>query len=570
MGTKDRKRRKGRLSASAFRAMVAVTGYASVLILILTWPDRSEDPTAWSIALTVGTLSAAFLVAGAALLRVVFVVRRVARRQVAGEAWPEIRDTDGPGADRGWLPKIWGALILFTAAWAIVPLGARDLLSPATAWIWIVFAAAVAYRLLTAVGKAGPDEPQIPSPKSLRRLSVWISISGLAGILVNGVLVATMLLPLALAQYIPLAPNPGLRHTLPAAPTPFFQSPSGAENEQGALAGGEALHSLVYAGSIKAPARIEQIPERAYDPWWDLSEPVPLKIPPERWADDLLPALIDGRLDDTEMAFLETLRRHPAHDEFEVVANANTLRISETRWVDGLDSAMTVFEFPIPRYVELWNGVRSRIALASILAVEGASDEAEVILRGLIRLGESLERDGPSLTDPQIGARIAMEATQAQRTLRATSAEGETVEERVIQSRGSNPPPELYPEGTLGATPARKLTWIVGHRAVAQDTMAPRAYRLEGTAVTATFAPCGFPRRIVWGLPDSFETSLGTGDLGATTQEAAILRIYREGYLGTRAGLDGWGRLPHFFAVVLSTRPAVTHCLPTLAVLRNR
>ena len=74
---------------------------------------------------------------------------------------------------------------------------------------------------------------------------------------------------------------------------------------------------------------------------------------------------------------------------------------------------MAMFEIPIPRYVELWNGVRGRIAGALWLAHQGEAEEAARRIRTVARPGTLLRQDGPSSLDALMGTQIVAEAHQA-------------------------------------------------------------------------------------------------------------------------------------------------------------
>ena len=120
-----------------------------------------------------------------------------------------------------------------------------------------------------------------------------------------------------------------------------------------------------------------------------------------------------GRLSTEHLRQLAALEAHPANAAFDELADAKGADISGARWSDVGGQPVTAFELPVPRYVELWNGVRGRIAGSVFLHLRGDRTEARRRLATVVRLGELMYQDGPLVLDGVLGARIADEGRAA-------------------------------------------------------------------------------------------------------------------------------------------------------------
>ena len=119
---------------------------------------------------------------------------------------------------------------------------------------------------------------------------------------------------------------------------------------------------------------------------------------------------------------------------------------------------------------------------------------------------------------------------------------------------------------------SERAQWLAAHQTALDDPTLPRSLRFEAFALAQTFRPCRSVSAILW-APRSWDDAWSRHyreTLAAGPAEASLAGLMAHGWLGTRAGTEGWGWLPRVLALALSDRPAVTHCAPLAATQLSR
>lgn len=515
----------------------------------------------------------------AGLIGLVFVLRGVARTLARQAAAPRT-----PGAGPRFTPfpvtpMVAGPLAAVVAPALGILLAARGSLTPMG--LLLLSTGLPALVMAVTLGRPRPSTRLVRKPDSLdaqvsrlRGASLLVTAVGGGFFFVSGSLVLAALLPWAVLREVPRSPVPMVEPLrvayAPGTPSEMAGGGGGGPGgEDGAAQAGQAIHALFFAGSPKAPGPREKTPVRSYRPWWQEVVPRPLGLPPHEWAGNLAGALATGTVSEEDRDFLSGLADHPANGEFDLLEGVEAADVTGER-LAALDVPIAVFEVPIPRYVELWNGVRGRLAGALWLAHRGQAAEARRRIDTVGRLGTLLYQDGPATLDAVLGRRIVAEADRASASLdvaaqtdRSTVGGTHTAEGR----RQSDEPPS----GVLETLAVRKR-WLASHSGVLEDTSAPRGIRFEAFAMVQSFRPCRSLAAVLWGRA-TWDDPWSRGrrkSLATRPSESILTQVYAHGWLGTRAGVDGWGWLPRVLVVPLSDRPAVTHCAPLAATLLSR
>ncbi|MGI9628734.1 MAG: hypothetical protein ACR2QM_18005 [Longimicrobiales bacterium] len=542
-------------------AAVLCALHAGLTVWIVARPQAAAAPlfgTAGALVTEPALLLAGQVAALGGLLYLAITLRNVARGlantpDTATTAKP--RNADGP---RGALAPTAAAVLFGTCSALGIWSAGHGFLGPVglASLLLLPGSMALLAGLKRPTGGLRLRPSEVPPLVSrLRGASIVVAVSGLALAGTSGSLVAGSLLPTALLRHLPSGPPPTAdAWDVPPSPAqPAFAPPPASAEEAG-----EAIHALFFAGSPRGTQPLERTPVRRHGSWWPLESPPTLPLPPHEWARGLFQRALQGGLDPGQMAFLRAQSLHPANDEFDRLANVATADIAGARWRRLDEQPVAVFELPVPRYVELWNGVRGRIAGATYLALEGDPDEARRRLETVVHLGRLLNQDGPLTLDAVLGARISEEALVAAQSLEAS---------RLRATAASTAQPATAPPGAPTIT--ERFEWLQRHQTALQTPDAPRGVRWEAFALVSSFLPCSSPAATLWGPgPDLVRWRTETGSaLASRASEAEMADVLSEGYLGTRAGGDGWGWLPKVLGVTLGDRPAATHCAPLVAAV---
>ncbi|NNF26471.1 MAG: hypothetical protein HKN73_04505 [Gemmatimonadetes bacterium] len=560
--------------ASALGVLYGVT------LLWTAWPREASplwapSPRAW---IEPALLLIAQVAAVAGLVALVFALRSVARSLARGTVSPsESRSGSFPVA-----PAIAAPLAAVVAPAACILLAARDASSPAGLALMCLGLPAVAWAGTRSQRHAPPGsghdshEDLDGQVSRLRGASLLVTAVGAGFFFVSGSLVVAAFLPWAMLREVP-------QHAAPeVGPLPGANTPSRSWEAAGGGGGapsipdpavearaGEAIHSLLYAGSPKGPGPREKTPVRSYRAWWEETLPTPLGLAPHQWASRLPVALAEGPVGAEDADFLTELAAHPANREFDLLEGARGADVAGER-LEGLEAPVAVFEIPIPRYVELWNGVRGRLAGALWLAHRGEQAEAQRRVDTVLGLGALLSQDGPSALDALMGRRIAAEALQAAVALEASRA-FPGVREGVDLHDDDAEPNDGQRAGAVPDITLRSR-WLASHAAALEDPSVPRGIRFEAFAMVQSFRPCRSLSAVLWSPApwDDAWSQSRRETLATRPSEATLTKVLAHGWLGTRTGVEGWGWLPRILAVALSDRPAVTHCAPLAATLLSR
>ncbi|MDH3224392.1 MAG: hypothetical protein OEO23_11810 [Gemmatimonadota bacterium] len=560
-------------SAAALGAL-----YTAALVWIAVGQEAPDtwDPTdaAWSAPMIL--LAAQVLFVGG-LMALVFALRGVARAlarlDAEGSSGVPLGSDELPIESVTVLPLAFAA-----AATTGILAAARGVMEPFSLFLWTAGMPAVVYAGLVRSSRAPVSGTPSPPPAEAHRLvsrlrgvSLLTTAVGALFFFVSGSLVLTALLPYAMLGEVPRSGPVDVAGsgTWPAVRAYGEGSMPTPETSTVATEAGTAIHALFFVGSPVGPGHLERPPIRAHGAWWAGPAPQPLGLAPQAWASGLASALSDSGVGADTRTLLAGLANHPANLEFDRLASAVSADVTGARLADLEAQPTAAFELPVPRYVELWNGVRGRIAGAVWIAHEGDRAEARRRIASVERLGWLLHNDGPATLDAVMGMQIFREAGVALASLDAYSGVGDA---------GSHPPAagprrkhaQGLPPGPAGISD--RAGWLAAHQAALEDPALPRSLRFEAFALAQTFRPCRSVSAILWDPPSTedawsrrYRESLATRE-----SEASLAALLAHGWLGTRAGIEGWGWLPRVLAIALADRPAVTHCAPLAATQLSR
>ena len=539
------------LCTSAHRATAAAAVYSLVLVWLVR-PPSGPGSNPWGLVdwpwMGPVLLLLVQTVAVAGLIQLVHAFRGLARRL-------ERREVALP---RGLRPfRTAAPPLAFAVGVTAGILGAARGLGFLNFMLWSFTPGVVALALwrlaplLPGESRVRPDTDRLVS--RLRGASLATTVAGMGLFLVSGSLAAGALLPLVMLREIPRGPPPT------ALDAPWDTGAGGggggaSELRTAATAAGQAIQTLLLTGSPRGLDPLELPPVRRPPAWW-AGEAPPLPLPPHEWARSLHGAAERGEVPESGRAFMRAMARHPANREFDALAEAARADIAGARWkrLDG--RTLASFELPVPRYVELWSGVRGRIAGAFHLASAGQEREARRRLSTVVHLGRLMYTDGPLTLDAVVGSAIAREGSMALDALEGT----------VPLLATDTPLSSSRPSGAPGA--GERLRWLGAHREAVGDPTLARGIRWEGFMLTRTFQPCASLSAVLWGPSEEAEARSRdvVQALAAYPSERAMAEVLTEGYLGTRAGADGWGWLPKVLGLTLGQRPVVSHCAPLAA-----
>lgn len=295
-------------------------------------------------------------------------------------------------------------------------------------------------------------------------------------------------------------------------------------------AAGEALHALMMVGQNEVPAFM-RAPVRRYEPFVEGDTlPGGGRLVPKRLLDAF--ATRGRDLSPAERQLLSRRASHPALAEFAVVASAPGTDIVGTRYQLPFPDSLSPFALPIPRYHELREGARARLAAALLDLAEGRTDRAERGVREVISTGLALMDEGRMLIDGMVGAAIVREAGEAlDGLLRATgrAREAEQLKRLGDQTRVVT---ERVADVGAGGSVEVALRSMAG---VVTDTTLFGGLRWEFYSGVRTFAPCVNLHTMVFGAGPEYAAWVAEARRALVRREsdAAMFDLLARGFFGT-------------------------------------
>jgi hypothetical protein len=330
-------------------------------------------------------------------------------------------------------------------------------------------------------------------------------------------------------------------------------------------AAGVALQNIAWVGETGAGEPLERPAQtRHRDSWFPspdfpdpFSEAVAIGLMSRPFAD----------FDAEEQAALRRAASHPAHSEFDLLAEAELIDVVSGRLVLPFPDTLTFQELPWPRFQAMRTAGLARVARAAIEVAEGDQAAAEETLRGLVATGFLLIDHGPTLLDNLIGVELTRMGADGLQGFYARIGQPDRAEALAWGREGAL---GAAKKARAGLIPEDARALLQGVPELVENEDALRGLRWEYFATFHMLAPCINLHKMVFGPDDTYEEWLRRAErtIVRVPGEQELFDLAENGVLGSGSQEDG-GFLSRFLGLVLGSNGAPGSCASLVTAIQS-